>query len=75
MAGVWMKADNDKDACLRGLARRKGWAAFRWPGCGSRRLPKNTTKGDPKREVVKGERANRKETKTKPMLDIANRET
>ena len=75
VAGVWTKADSDKDACLRGLARRKGWVAFRWMGRGSINLPKRSNKRIHKREVVGWERANRKEARSKPMLDFATRET
>jgi hypothetical protein len=68
-----MKADSDKGAWLRGLARWKGWAEFRRMGRGASSLPKNPTRVF-KRKVVRTERANRKEARSKPMLDIATRE-
>jgi hypothetical protein len=36
---------------------------------------KKSTRGDPKSEGVKRERSDRGDLKTKPMLDIATRET
>ena len=58
-----------------GVGEAKGLGRVSVAGVRIKKTSQKSNKKRPKREVVKRGRANRKDTKTKPMLDIATRET
>jgi hypothetical protein len=58
-----------------GVGEAKGLGHVLVDGVRIKKSCQESNKRRPKREVVRWERANRKEAESKPMLDIATRET